>query len=302
MTRFIQRIYGAICHRLFIFTNRIDLLAISSKQGRSNHSSFRLLSYFQLLFWNLLLLFFTYSPILLAQCKPSDEMGQVYRMGKANENQALDHFEVGIPEEKEIGHLMHSEISKEMTIIAQHQFTPILEEILRNLRKHVKRDMTYQVHIIQDTHNINAFSIAGGHIYITTKMLDSVLSIDELAFIIAHEMAHIDDKHSIRKVQRAHLSKELVQAYGYNEFVQLATTFAVMVTTPFAQIDEYKADKHAATITFRAGYNPRMALQYLKRMALKEEQSKSVRALRLHPFSSERYNCLDTFIRETLNR
>jgi len=44
---------------------------------------------------------------------------------------------------------------------------------------------------ILDSDEINAFATSGGHIFITRGLIDSAASEDELAAVIAHEVAHI---------------------------------------------------------------------------------------------------------------
>ncbi len=62
------------------------------------------------------------------------------------------------------------------------------------------KDIKYTFRILNDT-TINAFSASGGFIYITTGLLDILESEDEVAAIIAREVAHINKSHLINKVR-----------------------------------------------------------------------------------------------------
>lgn len=57
-------------------------------------------------------------------------------------------------------------------------------------------DMKYTLRIINNP-AINAYSAAGGFIYVNTGLLDILESEDELASIIAHEIAHVSKSHQI---------------------------------------------------------------------------------------------------------
>jgi predicted Zn-dependent protease len=44
----------------------------------------------------------------------------------------------------------------------------------------------------------NAFSIPGGYIYVTYDLFDYIQSDDELAGILAHEIAHVIHNHALK--------------------------------------------------------------------------------------------------------
>jgi Zn-dependent protease with chaperone function len=55
--------------------------------------------------------------------------------------------------------------------------------------------------VINDPITINAYALPAGYVFITTGMLDLLGSRDELAFVLAHELGHINGKHGIRQVR-----------------------------------------------------------------------------------------------------
>jgi len=56
---------------------------------------------------------------------------------------------------------------------------------------------------------INAFSLPGGPVYIGEGMLDLMMSEDELANVLAHEIEHIDHYHCVERVQLEAKLKDL---------------------------------------------------------------------------------------------
>lgn len=57
----------------------------------------------------------------------------------------------------------------------------------------------YHVAIL-DTDEINAFATSGGHILVTRGLLKITSNEDQLAAVLAHELAHIQKNHSIRSI------------------------------------------------------------------------------------------------------
>lgn len=65
-----------------------------------------------------------------------------------------------------------------------------------------RKNVDYKFRILDST-EINAFASPNGYIYITKGLLDIVESDSELAFVIAHEMGHIEKKHAVIRYRRA---------------------------------------------------------------------------------------------------
>ena len=68
----------------------------------------------------------------------------------------------------------------------------ILEEWPEKLKGY-----NYRVQIIRDT-SPNAFAIAGGNIYLTSGLIDMTEYNSELEAIIAHEISHIENRHTLK--------------------------------------------------------------------------------------------------------
>ncbi|MDR0324377.1 MAG: M48 family metalloprotease, partial [Treponema sp.] len=60
----------------------------------------------------------------------------------------------------------------------------------------------YHVAILDST-EINAFATSGGHILITRGLISAAKSEDALAAVIAHEVAHIQLKHSLKAIKES---------------------------------------------------------------------------------------------------
>lgn len=66
----------------------------------------------------------------------------------------------------------------------------------------IRKNVDYKFRVL-DSAEVNAFAASNGFIYVTTGLLGVIESDDELAFVLAHEMAHIEKKHAVINYKRA---------------------------------------------------------------------------------------------------
>ncbi len=162
------------------------------------------------------------------------------------------------------------------------------------------RELPWQLSVIR-RYQPNAFALPGGQIFVTTGMLSFTQSEAELAFVIAHEMAHIELKHCVRRYQYQ-LKLESIGLGGLGRLTDLAR---VPFEIGYTKYQEMEADAEAARIVSEAGYEPRAGISLMLRMAAADNAlakaartpggeflTSSVEALRYyvrsHPASAER--------------
>src|SRR5512133_3364580 len=126
----------------------------------------------------------------------------------------------------------------------------------------------------------NAVGSPGGFVVITTGLLGALRSEDELAAILAHEVAHVQRGHTMQPVEAArrqeHLSEGLLKGTD-------------SVDRAFGKKNELAADAFAAKILDAAGYDPSALSGYLGRLTGK---SASGGFFSRHPPAAERVKAL----------
>lgn len=60
----------------------------------------------------------------------------------------------------------------------------------------------YQIHIINDP-MVNAMALPGGHLYFFKGLIEKSESPEEVLGVLAHEMAHVESRHSVRQLQKS---------------------------------------------------------------------------------------------------
>jgi predicted Zn-dependent protease len=124
----------------------------------------------------------------------------------------------------------------------------------------------------------------GGRIYISSGMLEQIQSEDELAGVLAHEIAHDAFAHAAKAVTRQMFwltdtrkvttpaQAELALSKLLEEYDKKPLAVIGESLLGFARFDELEADRAAFYNTYRAGYNPFALETVLKRMARKEKE------------------------------
>ncbi len=152
---------------------------------------------------------------------------------------------------------------------------------------------------VLDTQEPNAFACPGGTILITRGLLKNCATEDELAAVLAHEVAHIAHQDGIKSISQARwtevlttLGTETARQYG-GSAGQMVTlfegsiddVFKTIVVNGYSRTAEENADREAVSILRKAGYNPGALAAVLTKMSGKEGAGGIYRT---HPPTSER--------------
>ena len=128
---------------------------------------------------------------------------------------------------------------------------------------HAHRTLDWRFHIIRDPQLVNAFALPGGHIFIGTGLLDQFRSEDELAFVLAHEIEHVDHYHAAERVQvEARLRHVGLQAIGSLAEIPLSIWQA-----GYTKDEELEADREGLRLACISGYSPQGAVDLMQRFA-----------------------------------
>jgi predicted Zn-dependent protease len=140
-----------------------------------------------------------------------------------------------------------------------------LEQYVNQVGNHVasraKRQLIWHFHLLCDPNFINAFALPGGQIFIGTGLLDQLKSEDELAFVLGHEIEHVDHFHAAERVQvEAKLRHLDLEAIG-----ELASIPISLWQAGYTKDEELEADREGLRIAAARGYSAQGAVNLLER-------------------------------------
>ena len=183
------------------------------------------------------------------------------------------------PRELELGEEAAKDIANSVQFVNDPAELAKLRVILEEIRKVTPRpEIQYTPHIVA-TPLINAFVIPGGYVYVTTGLLSSVESDDELAGVLAHEIAHNVNQHAIQRMNNAPKGLGLLQLAAIAaliigkspEAAVLANTAANAITAAVLKGGSIEAEKEADSCGIgylvHTKYNPTGFLTFLESLA-----------------------------------
>ena len=167
----------------------------------------------------------------------------------------------------------------------------------------------YHVKVLDST-EVNAFSTSGGHIFVTRGLIDCADSEDALAAVIAHEIGHIQLKHSLKSIKTSRYTEAFkatanatMSTMGMSDMADtlddmVGDVITDMVNNGYSQGQEYDADKKAIELMAAAGYNPDAMISMLQKMADQQKGKKSG-FYKTHPSPESRISHLSSTIKKT---
>lgn len=147
-----------------------------------------------------------------------------------------------------------------------------------------RRDIPYKFQVVVSD-NINAFAVPGGYIYVTTGLLRAAENEAQLASVLAHEIAHVNERHSVQALRQAVLAQGIAETAGLDTSTLARIGYQLAVNLPRSREAEYEADRVGLNILQNAGYAPIAFANFLEQL---QDRGFAPEFLRTHPTSANR--------------
>lgn len=228
-----------------------------------------------------------------------------------------------IEEEVQLGREFHKQVlaevrSENVPVIKSGERFDLLEDMVKNIAEvaHIKT-IPYRVTYIGDPDIVNAFAFPGGQMMVFDGLWNEdeglVETVDELAAVIGHEIAHVNCRHSTEAMTRE-LVPNLLLAGGMiwaeledEDDLQLVFGGAMLlydglIVTKYSRDDEFEADRIGMMYMAQAGYNPEAAPRIWERLASGGENQldKALSIFSTHPRDAQRARELQKYLPEAM--
>lgn len=123
-----------------------------------------------------------------------------------------------------------------------------------------------------DTPEVNAWMLPGGKSAVNTGLLKVATSDDELAIVMGHEAAHAIARHGAERISRAIAVQAIAVGVLASGEVDprlvgaTAAAYGALGETAFSRGEESEADRIGLVIAADAGYDPRAAVGFWRKM------------------------------------
>ncbi len=189
---------------------------------------------------------------------------------------------------------------KIITGVSSRKLHTILEGLVYYTVRENVRYSIFLVEPLDKTDLMNAWVTADGNIFVTTAMLEFCQSNDELSFIIAHEISHVENRLPDKFLAR---DQKIDQLFGHNPITQFFKYSSRNLFKALNQYDELIADRAALFLMYKAGYDPQKVLDLFNRLERLEADPKAIHLLKLfrqtHPYHHTRFDCLNRYLYES---
>ncbi len=215
-----------------------------------------------------------------------------------------------IPESSEIqlGEQAFSKIIKEAKLSKDKTIVEKVRKVGTRIAKAANRpDYKWEFVVIEDDSTVNAFCLPGGKIGIYTGILPYTKDEEGLAVVISHEVGHAIARHGAERMSTILLAQlgqlalnlivdveDPVVLEALNKAYGLATGVGVIL--PFSRKQELEADHIGVSLMHKAGYNPRAAIEFWRRMKDVRQGKEPPVYLSTHPADDERIAQLEKIL------
>ena len=156
-----------------------------------------------------------------------------------------------------------------------------------------RKDAAWAFGVI-DSSAINAFAGPGGKILITSALLQILESEDELAAVLAHEVAHVVRKHHYRVIRKQRMLEFGAQSVAIKEdssgmSEKLSGMVAQVLARGLDQSAEFEADRDGMVYAARAGYDASALIRVMEKLsAVSAKDPAGELLLSTHPSAENR--------------
>lgn len=150
------------------------------------------------------------------------------------------------------------------------------------------RDIPFNFQVVVGD-EVNAFATPGGFVYVTTGLLQAAENRAQLASVMAHEIAHINEKHGIKGLKQAVAAKGIASTVGVETSTLAPIAYQLAVDLPQSRSFEYEADSSGLNVLQQAGYPAEAFANFLAKL---EGGGGTPEFLRTHPSSQNRVEAI----------
>ncbi len=185
--------------------------------------------------------------------------------------------------------------AKQFKILNDRALNDRVNQIGQRLAANMKRkNLTYTFRVVDDK-SINAAATMGGFTYVNKGLIDAAANDAELASVIAHELGHIEARHSIEQAKNSALAQTgaAVLKLDQNQLVNIATQIGFNL--PRSRRFELDADERGLRLLTAAGYDGQAAVTFMQKLDQGKSGSTMPRWLSSHPDTQLRVKRLQTY-------
>ena len=222
----------------------------------------------------------------------------------------LSHASLTTAEEEDLGEEFMHHLKKQCTLIEDPSLVDYVNKIGQEIvRQHAFPPFVFRFYIVHED-VYNAFASPAGHVFIYSGLLAAMETEEELAGILAHEVAHVFCRHISERIEQSKkiglmtLAGVLTGVFvgGSPEVASAITSSSIAagqaLSLKYSREDEREADQVGLKYLSKAGYSGEGLLRMLQKIRAKHwfGSDQIPTYVTTHPAIEERIAYLDTWM------
>ena len=164
----------------------------------------------------------------------------------------------------------------------------IRDKILSSDDIKYRAEFPYTMKVIKNDSVMNAFCIPGGYIYVYTGLIKFLDTESELAGVLAHEIAHAEQRHSVKQMSKSMGLSFLIGLVFSGDVESLFRLGGNLLVLKFSRNDEREADEFAVRYLYDTSYDPRGVSKFFEKLLNEKKDADVPYFLSTHPASQDR--------------
>lgn len=180
-------------------------------------------------------------------------------------------------EEQKLGEEVLREVEGKFSLIRDPLILDYLNKLGQDILKQAgSQPYPFRFYLLKDP-QLNAFSVPGGYVFLTTGILQIMDSEGELAGLLGHEIAHVTHHHVSKQIEQqkkiglATIAAALLGVLAGDARIAGAAIAGSMATAQtlmlkYSREDEDEADNFGFKYMSKAGFNPQTMIDLLDKL------------------------------------
>jgi predicted Zn-dependent protease len=207
---------------------------------------------------------------------------------------------ISVKDEIAIGQQAQAEVRTQVPQLNDATTNRYVEQLGRALAQHASGAEYPYSFTVANQPELNAFALPGGPVWINRGIIQAASHEAQVAGVLAHEIAHVAQRHSASQLTKATVANGLLgllgAAIGNDSGAGGTAARAVAGFTAnsfmlkFSRDHEREADREGVRILQRAGYDPRGLVEFMELLASQRQRNPGAveQFLSTHPAPSAR--------------
>ena len=198
--------------------------------------------------------------------------------------------QIPVEQERKLGELVFAQQKAKLRMV---EGRPL--DMVREIGARLTKGSAYKYEFyVADDKVVNAYAMPGGFIVMHSGLLNLAGSAEEVAGVLAHEVMHVEKRHSLKGMAKA-LGLAATVSLVFGDLGGLASLGGDLLGLKFSRDHELEADTEGLKSLVGAGLRPEGMAAFFRKMAAQDKLDLGF--LSTHPASEERFAAIDAAIK-----